>query len=832
MTLRVKVAAVLVVAFAGLMAAVYLTASQILLRTFSRIEADDVGRRMAGVMEALERDVEAADAVALRWARDAEAPRRGEGDVTATPGGAFLVASIGRGGGVTLLAGGGAGIPSQGPLTEALRVRAAAGSALVRHAHTESVSRGLLAVPGGAAIVAARPRLDPRAPGTIGDTFVAVRLLDAGALDRIAAAARVSLSARPLADAVLPADFQAAVSAGVSAGRTVIRPLAGGWIAGYQAVEDVDGRPVLVFRVDAPRNVFMQGRASLGYLMASLLVAALVFAGVSLVVIERVVLRRVDWLSAHVNRVGASDSPAARLPIRGNDELAALAGKINAMLDALARVQGERVESEARYRAVFDQGGDAIVLSDIETGRVLDANRAAQRMLGYTFSELTAMSVQDVVVDSAAVVSGHMSDVRRDRVVFAGDAVFRCSDGSSIVGDVTSSLVVLRGRDVVCSVVRDTSERRRLEERLRQSQKLEAVGRLASGVAHDFNNLLQSVVSAVGLLRARGDDRAVRDRAADTLDAQVASGAALTRQLALIARHERLTSEPLDLNDLVVEIGDFLRRVMRENVRLEVVRTADTLPVFGDRDRLEQCLINLVANASDAMPAGGRAVIRTGRDGSTAWFEVSDQGPGIPPALRERIFEPFFTTREGGQHAGLGLTVVQRIVEEHAGQITVASKPDTGTVVRVVLPARQEASPAKASPRPVEVAEAERGPAAVLLVEDGDETRRGLVDMLTLLGYEVSAAASAEEALRSPAADSADVLLTDYMLPGINGAELAHSLLTRRERLEVIVMSGYAAENAIPRDDPRVRFLAKPFGMDALAAALRAALASAPTPGS
>jgi PAS domain S-box-containing protein len=830
-TLRTKVASVLVVALAGLMAAVYLTASQMLLRTFSRIEADDVDRRMAGVLEALGRDVEAVDAVALRWARDAEA-RRGPGAAAAAPGGALVVASIGRGSGVTILASGGGDAASEVSLTEALRASAAAGSALVRHAHTESVSRGLLMLPGGAAIVAARPRLDPRAPGTIGDTVVAVRFLDDDALDRLAAAARVSLSTRLLADARLPSDFEAAVSAGLSAGRTVIRPLAGGWIAGYRAVEDVDGRPVLVFRVDAPRNVFMQGRASLGYLMASLLVAALVFAGVSLGVIERVVLRRVDWLSAHVNRVGASDSQTARLPVRGNDELAALAGKINAMLDALARVQGERVESEARYRAVFDQGGDAIVLSDIETGRVLDANRAAQRMLGYTFSELTSMSLQDIVIDSAAVVSGHMSDVRRDRVVFAGDAVFRRSDGSSILGDVTSSLVVLRGRDVVCSVVRDTSERRRLEERLRQSQKLEAVGRLASGVAHDFNNLLQSVVSAVGLLRARGDDPEARDRAAATLDAQVASGAALTRQLALIARHERLSSEPLDLNDIVVEIGDFLRRVMHENVRLEVERTAGTLPVFGDRDRLEQCLINLVANASDAMPAGGRAVIRTGREGTAVWFEVSDQGPGIPPALRERIFEPFFTTKEGGQHAGLGLTVVQRIVEEHAGQITVASQPDSGTVVRVVLPGRQDASPVKTSPRPAEVAEGARGPAAILLVEDGDETRRGLMEMLTLLGYGVTAAASAEEALRSPAADSADVLLTDYMLPGINGAELAQALLSRRDRLRVIVMSGYAAENAIARDDPRVRFLAKPFGMEMLAAALRAALAPSSTPGS
>jgi PAS domain S-box-containing protein len=825
-TLRARVALVLGVAFVGLLAAVYLAASHLLLRTFARIESDDMQQRIAAVAEALDRELGALDAEARHWARE-DGPSGAELD--ADPAGnpatrASLVVLVERTGEVRLLAGGD-GTPPIQAVAEALHARAANGSALLRHPHTESVVRGIMRLAGGAALVAARPRPNPRAPGAPGGTVVALRLFDDDALDRLAAAARVSLSTRLLSDPALPPDFEAALAEDDGAGRTVVRPLAGGWIAGYRAIADVDGPPLLVLRVDAPRRVFLQGRSSLNYLMVSLFVAALVFAGVAFGVLERLVLRRVDWLSAHVNRIGTSDSTAARLPVGGGDELAALAAKINGMLDALARVQGERGESEARYRAVFDQGGEGIILVDVETGQLLDANRAAQRMLGYSFRELTTLRMQDVVLDSAAVVTGHLAEVRRDRVVYAGDAVLRRKDGTQVVGEVTSTLVTLRGRDVVCSVVRDTGERRRLEEQLRQSQRLEAVGRLASGVAHDFNNLLQSVVSAVGLLRTRGDDAETRARAADTLDAQVASGAVFTRQLSLIARHDPPAEAPLDLNDVVAEMGDFLRRVMRENVRLDVETAPGALPTFGDRSRLEQCLINLVANASDAMPAGGRTTLRTGRDGAAVWFEVSDQGPGIPPALRERVFEPFFTTREGGQHAGLGLTVVQRIVEEHAGRITVTSRPESGTVFRVVLPVRGEEAPAVAEPRLGSGAGAAGGAATVLLVEDGDETRQGLAEMVALLGYGVVAVASAEEALTSAAADTADLLLTDYMLPGASGADLARSLLQRRPELRAVVMSGYAAVDAIPRDEPRVRFLAKPFGMEVLAAELHAARA-------
>jgi PAS domain S-box-containing protein len=593
-------------------------------------------------------------------------------------------------------------------------------------------------------------------------------------------------------------------------------------------VDGLDDRPALILRVDAPRSILTQGRASLTYLMASLLLVAVVFAAVPYFMVERTVLRRLAWLAGSVAGVGAARSVSARVPVQGRDELAGLAERINEMLAALERAQGERGESEARYRAVFEQAGDAVVLFDTDTGKVLDANRTAQRFLGYGPGELLDLSVYDIVAEDRAAVAAHVEDVRRERRVYAGERTFRAKDGTFRSGEVASSLVAMRGRDVICSAVRDTGERRRMEDRLRQSQKLEAVGRLAAGVAHDFNNLLQSIVSAVGVLRARGDSATARDRATATLDAQVASGAALTRQLLLIARQEGFAPDSLDLNLVVSEVSDFLRRVVRENIRFVVELAPGSLPVFGDRARLEQSLINLVANASDAMPGGGRLTIATGRDGDEAWLEVRDSGPGMPAEVRERAFEPFFTTRQGAQHAGLGLTVVQGIVEEHGGRIAIGDSPGGGCTIRITLPVTTVAEEIRPAGPPVASAEPASSGGRILLVEDGEETRRGLCDMLALLGYDVVAAASGEEAADRSDLDGFDLLLTDYMLPGIDGAELARTLLARRSRLRVIVMSGYAAEDTV-RDavgNAPVRFLPKPFGMETLAREVRRALGS------
>jgi len=832
MTLRAKTLLVLGSTLAATLAVVYLGVSRAVEGAFDRLDSDGVQRGMQAVLDGLAAEARQLDASTERWAREL-APGgptgggRGEVMVAGHAPEAF-VAAIDASGALATLACRGECPGGDETLRRRLASHLAANPELVRHAHSRSSRSGVIMLSGQAAIVASRPLLAGPAPGAVTGAVLAGRFLDARAFERLGADAQVSLSVEPADRGDLPDDYAEALALADGMGRTVVRPLADGWIAGYRLVADLAGRPAIALRVDAPRNAFVQGRAGLAYLVAALLVIAAAFAAVSYLVLDRTILQRLARLSGEVARIGASRNPSARVTAGGRDEVAALATRINQMLDARERAQDDRVESEGRYRAVFEQGGDGIVLFDSESGQVLDANRAAQQMVGYTFSEMLNLRVSDLFVGPESALDEHLRRVRSERVALVTDVEFRRKDGSTTTGDATSSIVALRGREVVCSVVRDTSKRRQLEARLRRSQKLEAVGRLAAGVAHDFNNLLQAVLSSVGLLRAGGADPAVRSRAVDAIDAQVASGAALTRQLSLLGRQGPSSSESLDLNELVGETTGFLRRVMRETLRFDVALADGPLLTVGDRGRLEQSLINLVTNASEAMGTGGTVSVRTGRADAGVWFEVGDDGPGIVPEVRERLFEPFFTTRGDASHAGLGLTVVQHVVEALGGVVAVTSRPGTGTSIRVTLPARSDAASPAAPSRPaVPLHEPARGE-RILLIEDGEETRRGLADMLTLLGYEVAAVANGEEALAAPAGATADLVLTDYMLPGMDGARLARNLLERRPELRVIVISGYAAENVVPSDDERIRYVPKPFNMDTLAREVRAALGAPP----
>jgi PAS domain S-box-containing protein len=342
----------------------------------------------------------------------------------------------------------------------------------------------------------------------------------------------------------------------------------------------------------------------------------------------------------------------------------------------------------------------------------------------------------------------------------------------------------------------DITERKRLEEQLRQSQKMEAIGNLAGGVAHDFNNLLQAMLSVVQSLRAGGGDLCDLDAQLGGLEDHIRRGAQLTRQL-------------------------------RENIALEFDLAPAPVHVQADRGQLEQVMMNLALNAADAMPLGGRLVVRTGRDSHEAWLEFQDTGEGIPEAIVGRIFDPFFTTKPPGRGTGLGLSVVHGIVTSHGGSVLVDSEVGRGTRFRIALPASDDESAdvsgAGAVPRP---AHTQGNGERVLVVEDEEGARDGLREILGVLGYEPTVAASAEQAAEIGAAGAFDVLLTDVMLPGISGYELAGQLQKSCPRLKVVLMSGYTNEDLVRQgvQTGDFRFLQKPFDMAALARVMQATL--------
>jgi PAS domain S-box-containing protein len=509
-------------------------------------------------------------------------------------------------------------------------------------------------------------------------------------------------------------------------------------------------------------------------------------------------------------------------------------GRVTGLLGVTRDItERKRTEESLRLRdSALAAAANAIVITDTE-GRIEWANPAFALLTGYDLDEVRGQNprflnsgVQDGAfyeqmwrtITSGSVWQGEMVNRRRDGTLYPEEMTITPVRENS--GAITHFIAVKQ----------DVTEHKHLEEQLRQSQKMEAVGQLAGGVAHDFNNLLQAMLSLTQMLVPHHADPRRLETDAAELEQLVRRGAALTRQLLLFSRRETVHSERLDLNEVVRESVTLLRRLLKANVALET-RLADArLPVEGDRGQLGQVLLNLVVNAADAMPDGGRLVIETGSESGAVWLKVADTGGGIPAAICDHIFEPFFTTKGQGKGTGLGLSVVHGIVTQHGGTVTFESREGHGTAFSVTLPrAGSGESPL------LEVAERSgatpRGSGErVLVVEDEETARQALCDILTMLGYTVTAVASGEEAGKLAPEQPFEVLLTDLMLPGITGGELATGLQARWPELRVVLMSGYAEDEAVRLASRAgtVRFLQKPFDMDTLARELRAALDADP----
>ncbi len=504
-----------------------------------------------------------------------------------------------------------------------------------------------------------------------------------------------------------------------------------------------------------------------------------------------------------------------------------------AAAQAIERKRAEQAlrESEARHRLLFNTSNDAMfvlrIAPDGSPGEFVEVNDVACSRLGYSRNELLRMRPRDI--DTEETSAGVPAVLRRlqteGRAVWEGVQVAK--DGRTIPVEISNRLFELDGRPAILATVRDITERKRLEEQLRQSQKMEAVGNLAGGVAHDFNNLLQAMLAAVQSLQAHPVEQERLAAELTALEEYISRGARLTRQLLIFSRREIATRETVDLNETIRAAGRMLRPLLRENIALDLDLDNEQPFVRADRGQIEQVLMNLALNAAEAMPGGGTLVVRTRKAGGKAWIEVEDSGAGIPDAIRDRIFEPFFTTKPAGRGTGLGLSVVLGIVAAHGGDIAVESGVGTGTKVRVTLPVADDA-PSAGGGAPGEVGpEFPTGKGeSVLLVEDEAGARKGLVEILTMLGYGVTPAASAEEAAELAAAQRFDLLLTDMMLPGRSGIDLAADLKERLPALRVILMSGYTDEDILRHrvQNGGARFLQKPFDMATLARAARETL--------
>jgi two-component system, cell cycle sensor histidine kinase and response regulator CckA len=502
-------------------------------------------------------------------------------------------------------------------------------------------------------------------------------------------------------------------------------------------------------------------------------------------------------------------------------------------------------ESEERLRLLFEASPHGMEVLDLE-GRILSVNSALAGMLGYTQEELLQLGFHDVIhPDDRELAESVFRDLVDGTQPFHSlEARYLPKDAAPRLAHVTVfSLPHPEVRpELAIGIVEDITNRRALEEQLRQTQRLEAVGQLAGGIAHDFNNLLTAITSYCDLAgRALGTNE---ERVAHSLEGIRGASdraAELTQQLLAFSRRQVLKVEVLDLNAAVTECVPMLERLLDDDIEIRVALDPAALPVTMDGGQLAQALVNLAVNARDAMVDGGILTISTQNvtldespttagtvSGPHVMLAVGDTGCGMSADVLPRIFEPFFTTKEPGKGTGLGLASLIGIVEQSGGRVSVYSEPGVGTTFKLYLPASEDA--AAPDPDVLEHPEARRGgDERILLVDDNDAVRSSVEEILEDLGYRVQAAAGPGEALRAAGgATEMDILVTDVVMLDMNGRQLADALLADAPEMKVLYMSGYTDDAVIARGviEPGTAFLQKPFDADRLAHAIRTLLDS------
>ena len=569
--------------------------------------------------------------------------------------------------------------------------------------------------------------------------------------------------------------------------------------------------------------------------VAAVLVAA-IGAVLLAIVLARSLTRRLTQMTAAIDSFGRGEPLS--LPTQSSGEIGALARAFDRMA-AEVREKTVSLETEiVERRRLFASSLDLILIVDRE-GTVIDISPSAEAILGYRPEEMIGRKGAALLhPGDLERAREEMRAARQGRATRNFDSRYVHRDGRIVPLTLSGAWLELEQRYFF--IGRDMTERIALEQQLRQSQKLDAIGHLTGGVAHDFNNLLTVITGTIDILAEAVAHSPQLAAIARMINDAAWRGADLVQQLLAFARKQPLQPQPTDVNRLVLDTAKLLRPTLGESLEIKMTLEQDAWPAMIDPSQLGTALINLAVNARDAMPSGGELILETGNvmlDASFATIHAEDVGPGpyvmiavtdtgvgIPADIRDRVFEPFFTTKEVGQGTGLGLSMVYGFVKQSGGHIKIDSKEGHGTTFKLYLPRSNE------SVAPIErpVTAAEGGEETILVVEDDALVRQYVVAQLESLHYAVLAAASGREALDMIAAGRAfDLLFTDVILgSGLNGPALADEILRLRPSVKVLYTSGYT-QDALTTDgriDPGIALIHKPYRKIELARKIRAVL--------
>ncbi len=526
------------------------------------------------------------------------------------------------------------------------------------------------------------------------------------------------------------------------------------------------------------------------------------------------------------------------------DEDGRFSGLMTMAIDITERKKAEAVHSQ--LAAILQQTPDAVIGTDLE-GDVFSWNRGAEVLLGYTLEEISGKPVTLLALPERHHEADEMREIAVAGESISGFETVRVKKNGDLI-DVSITISPIKdtnGKVVgVSSILRDITERKRAEESLRKHEeqmrlveKMNAIGRLAGGVAHDFNNLLSVIGGNAEFLLSSMEKDSPHREEVEEIQKAVHRGADLTKQLLVFGRKQVSQPQPVNLNEMSVELNKMLKRLLDANIDLAIIQDPDLKPILADPGQMQQAMMNLTLNARDAMPRGGSLIIETKNIGPEdlspqktptiplghyVRLSVTDTGEGMDLEVQKRVFEPFFTTK-AGKGTGLGLATVYGIVQQWKGHILLHSSPGMGTTFSLYFPVLE--GEAKVSVKTKQEVLILDGSETILVAEDEDPVRKVLVRTLKKHGYQVLEAPNGIEALQKAWGwrDAIHLLLTDTVMPKMNGKELADELHKTRPKLKVLFISGYPKEILSQQGilDPGIHLVQKPFELDDLMQQMR-----------
>ncbi|MGB8673892.1 MAG: CHASE4 domain-containing protein [Candidatus Acidiferrales bacterium] len=724
------------------------------------------------------------------------------------------------------------------PLPADLLGHLKAGSLLLDRSSETNRTSGIVMLASGPMLIDAQPILTSESRGPAAGTLVFGRLLDAAVVQQLADTTHLPVEIELLDGGTARNGRQKAAEGAATARTSEIRRVNEDTIAASEPWNDIYGRPAILLRIVEPRTIYMQGQASLLQFLLMLLAAGLALGSVTLYLLESVVLSRVANLSEDVTQIGASGDLSERLEVSGRDELAFLGNAINGMLEDLERSQRERREGRTRLALMIERMPAVLWTTDTEL-RFTSGMGAGLEVLGVRPEEMTGKSLFEYFRTD----DPDFPPIAAHRRALAGHSVTYEQEWQNRLFE--SHVQTLRGPDGelagVIGVALDITDRKKLTDQLRQSQKMQAVGELAGGIAHDFNNLLMVMKGHAEMLLDQLSDGSPMRQNVVQVQKAAERAANLTRQLLAFSRRQVLQARVLDLNEIVAGMIQMFSRVIGENIEMAFLPGSRLGRVKADPSQVEQVLINLVVNARDAMPEGGRLTIETSNveldrnyaarhagmvPGHYVMMVVSDTGSGMDAATQARIFEPFFTTKGPGKGTGLGLATVYGVVKQSGGFIWVYSELGHGTSFKVYLPEVAAEAERISTEKPAE--RSQTGSETILFVEDEESVRELVSEYLKNAGYNVLEAIDGAQALEVAQAHQSEIhiLVTDVVMPRVSGRELATRLTATRTALKVLYVSGYTDDSIFRHGvlEGGMAFLQKPFNLKTLAQKIRAVL--------